>query len=195
MTNSIIAIEEFLAGWKTQARKYYTEQKAEYARRSELTFEITEENVADILKYGFLADRKYSAEKVTEIMTNFENGTMNENTKDNLKVSISDSQFNIWKQSKTKSEIAIIEVYSKRFAAELEITLEKEVNAKRKILIARIEKVAGKIVNANNLFIGVNGEINGQVIGEDKTVNVTAIYAGGYNVQCLHYRVLVKAVK
>lgn len=74
----------------------------------------------------------------------------------------------------------------------IEKSLNKEVENKRKTLIARIEKKAGNIIDANYLTIGVNGEINGTITGEIATVTVNTIYAGGYNIQCLHYRVLVK---
>mgnify|MGYP001591425975 CR=1 FL=1 len=70
--------------------------------------------------------------------------------------------------------------------------LDKEVNKKRQNLIIRIEKKAGNILDANGLYIADNGEINGFIIGDIKTVEVKTIYAGGYNIQCLHYRVLIK---
>lgn len=70
--------------------------------------------------------------------------------------------------------------------------LDKEVERKKKSFIATVEKKAGAIVDASGLSIGDNADINGTVIGEVKTVKVSTITAGGYNIQCLHYRVLVK---
>lgn len=74
----------------------------------------------------------------------------------------------------------------------LDVVLKKEVESKKKKLIATVEKKAGKILDTTNLYIGKDGNINGIVTGEIKTVNVETILAGGYNIQCLHYRILVK---
>lgn len=51
--------------------------------------------------------------------------------------------------------------------------------------------MVGKITDAKGLTIGMNGELNGLVIGDKDSATVTTILAGGYNIQCLHYRVLV----
>ena len=68
---------------------------------------------------------------------------------------------------------------------------------KRKLasLIAKIEKKAGKIVDARALSVGVDGNLNGVVIGDKASVRINTIYAGGYNIQCFHFRVLVKEIK
>lgn len=74
----------------------------------------------------------------------------------------------------------------------LDDILNKDVIAKKKKLISTVEKKAGKIIDVSELYIGVDGNINGSIKGELKTVSVNTIYAGGYNVQCLHYRILIK---
>ena len=73
--------------------------------------------------------------------------------------------------------------------------LDNEVKAKYKDLVYRISSVIGIIQNASNLYIGrQNGEINGYVEGTKGNCWVETISAGGYNIQCFHYRVLVKKV-
>ena len=74
----------------------------------------------------------------------------------------------------------------------LEKFLDKEVEIKKANLIKKIEAKAGTIIDADKLYFGADGSINGYVTGNIKQVEVETIYAGGYNVQCLHYRVLVK---
>ena len=73
--------------------------------------------------------------------------------------------------------------------------LDKEVESKYKALVARITEKAGEIEDASGLYIANNGEINGLVKGTKNTVRVETITAGGYNIQILHYRVLVHIVK
>lgn len=76
----------------------------------------------------------------------------------------------------------------------IEKIIELEAKAKEEKLIARVNKAVGKIVKALNLNVGVNGELNGYIQGENGTCKIDSIYAGGYHIQCLHYRVLVKKV-
>jgi hypothetical protein len=81
---------------------------------------------------------------------------------------------------------------------EREILLEKEVerekNDKRQLFILRVKGITGTVQDASGLSIGGNGEINGIVIGEKGKAKVNTISAGGYNIQCWHFRVLVKEV-
>ena len=96
----------------------------------------------------------------------------------------------------TKSDMHIIEnmrydMNQGRGDKFLNNVLDKEVKAKKVQFIARIEKKSGEI-NEINLNIGVDGSINGIVVGNKATVDVYSIVAGGYNIQKAHYRVLVK---
>lgn len=67
--------------------------------------------------------------------------------------------------------------------------IEKDVDSKRKNIINRVKKICTEEiievaeVPGDGLFIrGANG----------KVAHMWAIFAGGYNIQCLHVRVLVK---
>lgn len=82
--------------------------------------------------------------------------------------------------------------YKYESAERLNEIADREVEMKKLDLIARIQEKAGAILDASYLTIGSNGSLNGKVIGEKKSVWVETILAGGYNIQCLHYRVLVK---
>ena len=64
-------------------------------------------------------------------------------------------------------------------------------NQKMNIIIIRSFEKVGKLVDVNFGTIGMNGEFNGIVIGERGTASIRTILAGGYNIQRLHYRVLV----
>lgn len=78
---------------------------------------------------------------------------------------------------------------------ELEKELNREVKRKYEDLVYRISYVVGEILDCSNLYIGSNGSINGIVIGTNAKARVETITAGGYNIQCLHYRVLVNKIK
>lgn len=73
--------------------------------------------------------------------------------------------------------------------------LDAEVRAKYDNLVAKVTKITGKITDASNLRIGHSGDINGIIIGENGKARIETIYAGGYNIQCLHFRCLVHEVK
>jgi len=78
------------------------------------------------------------------------------------------------------------------YADEIEKIITNEAERKLVKFILTVEKKAGKIIDADMLYIGSDLSINGHVRGEIKNVKVWTIFAGGYNIQCLHYRVLVK---
>lgn len=90
----------------------------------------------------------------------------------------------------------IVRLYRKYTApyvdeVKLEECLNKEVKCKYYELVYRIKDVVGEIVDCSALEIANNGSINGIVIGTNGKARLETIMAGGYNIQCLHYRVLV----
>lgn len=73
--------------------------------------------------------------------------------------------------------------------------VERDIKAKRETFIKRINNICGNIVDVNYLNVSLNGELNGYVKGDKGKAKVETILAGGYNIQCLHARVLVKEFK
>lgn len=73
--------------------------------------------------------------------------------------------------------------------------LEQEKEAKLLDLINRIKDVVGDINSAEYLHIAPNGCINGRVDGTKTSAFVETITAGGWNIQCFHFRVLVKPIR
>lgn len=62
-------------------------------------------------------------------------------------------------------------------------------------LMDRVEAKCGNIISTDNLRIDAAKEgcaINGWIEGDKGNARVESILAGGYNIQCLHVRVLVK---
>ena len=73
----------------------------------------------------------------------------------------------------------------------LDKDLEKEANAKYDDIIERTNDIVGTITDATGLRIGKKGDLNGIVIGDRGRAKVQTIGAGGYNIQCYHFRTLI----
>lgn len=171
----IPAVEEFLANWKKSADKYYRAQvaslrnwRAEYKEYYKKTMDELRE------QYGYrvnCCDKEIDKiKKEKHVDWRYEQEYIASNwTKD----------------------VAFLASQS-----DLDETLEKmlnqEVQNRRVDLFVRCSAVCGVITDATGLRTGNNGSINGFVVGENGKAEVETILAGGYNIQCLHYRVLVK---
>ena len=77
---------------------------------------------------------------------------------------------------------------------ELQKALDREVKAKYNDLVVRMKNAVGEIQDCSQLRIGGNGSINGIISGTKGKAKMETITAGGYNIQCLHYRVLVNPI-
>jgi hypothetical protein len=190
---SIPAIESFLQNWKNNAQTYYNNLAKEYIQNRDAKFEITVDNLKCIYD-DFHQRQRLSNDKIKDIVSRYNKNEMPIYEINNVKCSIDNAKFKIWRSKKTKSDIAIVErfIYD---SSELEKILNKEVDHKRIKLFETVQKKAGNIVDASAISNGYDGSLNGFIIGEKSKVFVETIYAGGYNVQCLHFRLLIKSVK
>lgn len=68
---------------------------------------------------------------------------------------------------------------------------DQEVKAKKEKLIAQIAGKVGNILDVNLKMNPVNG-VDGVIKGDKASATIRTILAGGDNIQCLHYRTLVK---
>lgn len=73
--------------------------------------------------------------------------------------------------------------------------LDQEANAKYDFIVERTNAIVGQITDASDLKVGNKGDLNGIIIGTDGKAKVETIGAAGYNIQCFHYRTLIKEVK
>ncbi len=76
----------------------------------------------------------------------------------------------------------------------LEKAMEEERRVKLLDLMTRINKVVGTITDAACLRIGAKGDIEGYVTGTEGRAKIETIGAGGYNIQCFHYRTLIHPI-
>lgn len=77
----------------------------------------------------------------------------------------------------------------------LEKAMEEEKQAKLIDLIGRIMGTVGTITDAAALHIGPEGDINGYIVGTEGKAKIQTIGAGGYNIQCFHFRTLIHEMK
>lgn len=77
----------------------------------------------------------------------------------------------------------------------LERAMEEEKRAKLLDLIGRIMSTVGTITDAAALYIGPEGDINGYIEGTEGKAKIQTIGAGGYNIQCFHFRTLIHEYK
>ncbi len=73
--------------------------------------------------------------------------------------------------------------------------LDKEASCKKADIIDRCNDKAGGIDEVEWTYIGPDGRINGIISGPKGRFSIKSIFAGGYNIQCLHVRVLVHKLK
>lgn len=69
--------------------------------------------------------------------------------------------------------------------------INRDMRGKKAKLYKKIEGKVGEVTDVK-LYCGDDGTPNGTVEGTKGMVTISTIIAGGYNIQCLHYRVLVK---
>ena len=82
------------------------------------------------------------------------------------------------------------EIEEEKLARDLKV----EADAKYDDIIERTNKYIGEITDASGLEIGYKGDLNGIITGERGKVKVNTIGAGGYNIQCYHFRTLIHKV-
>jgi len=73
---------------------------------------------------------------------------------------------------------------------------EEDCEAKRIQFIIRTNAITGDTITGAALHIDTaSGDVNGTIAGKSGTATVKTIGAGGYNIQCYHFRCLVREVK
>jgi hypothetical protein len=78
--------------------------------------------------------------------------------------------------------------------AKLAKDLNDEADRKYDFIIERTNTVVGTITDAAGLTVGDKGDLNGFIKGDAGTAKVQTIGAGGWNVQCFHFRTLINKV-
>lgn len=174
----IPALEDFLAQWKEKATEHYSLEVLELAAHQQ--------------------DRR---EKIKEIESKYEYPSLywREINEEAKAIGMDSESFNKAMKMRFTQDIHRLRAEGlpgePRFDQYLDKMLSDEVRSKRLDLYYRCVSAVGVLTDVSGLYVGNNGSLNGHVVGEQGKANVETIYAGGYNIQCLHYRVLVKPVR
>jgi len=181
-SRNVTAILEFLNRWKAHVMEYYGEGlKALHAERKSIRKLEEEARGNDELRKE--VDRRQKAYR-EKIRGKFER-----------------QEYEIWGRKRTQTvkvapgEWEHLAPYVKATFEEgmdiLRAELDKEAARKYDDIINRVTAITGTITDASQLTVGAKGELNGYVYGERGCVRVHTIGAGGYNIQCFHYRTIV----
>jgi hypothetical protein len=172
-------VEEFLSAWKIRAIEWH---KQEYIRYVEF-YDGYKNRLNEFKKWK--EDKKYHSYAHTKLPDYIEK----------------EKELRLDKQSKRLQFSMYSELTQSLYGLpdeerniKIENEMEKEKNNKRKLFLERVKDITGVITDAKGLTIGGNGEINGIVIGEKGSAKVNTISAGGWNIQCFHFRVLVDKI-
>lgn len=175
ITPTVPIIEEFLDTWVVKSKDFYNNRK--------------------IACHAYMDDIEKQKKELCE--KNNVNPNIYHATRDLYKDNKLDGETINKHMNNLFPQFVLNHIYDKdeNWNEDLDIMLNKERENKKYIFYIRITEKVGNITDAEDLHIGNNGEINGKVIGDKGTVYIETITAGGYNIQCLHFRVLVHLIK
>ncbi len=166
-SRNIQAIIDFLDGWKNRVRSFYTENFPKYIEEKNEMRRNIKENI-DPMYYSRDVDaRKVAREQYREITKAF---------------------------SEKWNWITEYEVYDNGFRLDIDKLnkdLDAEADRKYDFIIERTNQIVGTITDASALRVGAKGDLNGLIYGTNGVAKVTTIGAGGYNIQCYHFRTLI----
>ena len=177
------AIWNFLQIWREEARAWFVENASKYILLKK-NYDNAREEFKTTEKYIKAEeedkDCPYWNKKTRKVLIDWEKEYY--------------EPIHSWSKEITNVYKSKEEWYSNINMELLDKKLDAEVKAKYKDLINRITSVVGTITDASQLKIGMNGDINGIIVGSEGKANIETIGAGGYNIQCFHFRTLIHKI-
>ena len=169
-SRNVTVIIQFLDNWKARVRQHYIDAVPEYLEAKKEYAEY-EHNYCELMNYKIPFSDKEQRKQVRE------------------------EEHQVRKAYETKwSWIMEYMERGELNLKKLDKELEQEANRKYDFIIERTNAIVGQITDASNLSIGAKGDLNGFIIGTDGKAKVQTIGAGGYNIQCYHFRTLINSI-
>lgn len=182
-SRNIFAIIEFLENWKSKVTEHYTSRFTSYYADAKQV----KEAFRTVPKYDE-PDHDTAYAKACELSKKFHNDCSREYIKGSYP-----KQYTYGKYYSLMGYVAGRTM--EEATAKLEKELTQEANAKYDYLVERACFIVGTITDVAGLRVGLNGELNGIIVGDKGRCKIETIGAGGYNIQCYHFRVLVHEYK
>jgi hypothetical protein len=192
-SRNIPAIVEFLNGWKVRMISMYTEGLIEYYEESEKVYELY--NKIGHFYYEAKTPEEMEYESAKKVFRQKCHGYFEKKEfinrwgkPDSKEVKVRDGEYE-WLRpynGERKMEDSL---------NKLEKDLSREWIRKYDFIIERTNQIVGTITDASDLKVGNKGDLNGFIIGTKGIAKVETIGAGGYNIQCFHFRTLINRMK
>lgn len=196
---------DYLEVWKFKAKEYLLSIAKEYIELYNKEYDVTEEEMKELYENKYVKD-EVSGKSIRKWCRSYEDDEIKTIIENQNKYEIKDIKREInrryrmnFEERINKSDLYIlskvIEHYEVINTDMIDKILNDDVETKKEMFIDRVSAVVGVIREMKDFEIGDNGEINGIAIGDKTKAKVTTIIAGGYNIQCQHFRVLVNKIK
>ena len=192
-SRNVPVIVEFLNSWKLRVQSYYLNGLQEYYLEKEYVRELYNKIGHYYCKARTPEEIAYETARKTfrcKCRGYYETREFTDRwgKLDKKEVKVRDGEYE-W-LNPYNGELTIEEAIKK-----LEKDLTAEWNRKYDFIIERTNQIVGTITDATNLTIGAKHDLNGYIIGTKGTAKVQTIDAGGYNIQCYHFRTLINPMK
>lgn len=199
--NTPQVIKDFLEEWKNKAFEWHVKRYDDYKQLSKRLNLEAKALKSEYIKEKMQNELKYYQEKFNESEEEAIESVLRFRRISELNALLKEEKLDeesIYNRKVNFAGVTVLEMASIRNDEERLAWLDKDLEAEKKAkmldLIYRINAVVGTITDARNLTIRV-GNLNGFIIGEKGKAEVSTISAGGWNIQCFHYRTLVKPIK